>query len=156
MSSALRTRLRATGTAYLDAHRQRSVPALSTLYAPDAKHTNLPAPIAPIFPSVSQPAYLEGLKDLFAMWHSFELDEFAPAVIDEEARKIVLFAKSKGVNDSGTYESEYIVMLKCDDEGKVIEERLQFFDSASLLALVGKMGEKAKELQDNFIRADGK
>jgi|TARA_R110002003_G_scaffold232_10_gene16799 hypothetical protein len=41
-------------------------------------------------------------------------------------------------------------------QGKLIEDRLQFFDSAGLLAWVGKMGEKARELQEKVVEEDGK
>ena len=116
MSSPLRTRLLHTATLYLDAHRNLDADLLAKIYSENATHSNYPAPITPIFPSVSNAAYLSGVKDLFAMWHSFTITEFAPAIVDEEARKVVLFVSGKGEADVGTYVNEYVVVLKCDDE----------------------------------------
>ncbi|KAF2027685.1 hypothetical protein EK21DRAFT_114621 [Setomelanomma holmii] len=154
--SALRATLSATADAYLNAHRARDANALAAVYSSNAKHSNYPAPVTPIFPSVSNAAYLEGVKDLFAMWKSFECDEFAPRVIDDEARKVILFVEGRGESEAGTYRNEYVVVLGCDADGKLIEDRLQFFDSAGLLAWVGKMGEKARELQEKVVGEDGK
>lgn len=139
MSSALRTRLLATGTSYLDAHRQRSATDLAKIYSPTAKHSNYPAPVAPIFPPVSNAAYLEGVKDLFAMWHSFECHEFAPAIIDEEARKVVLFVEGRGESDAGSYRNEYIVVLKCDDEVSEYHEVLNCNDVSQVDKVIGRV-----------------
>jgi hypothetical protein len=114
-SSSLRKTLSATADTYLDAHHACSQTALASIYSSDAKHSNYPAPITPIFPSVSNAAYLEGAKDLFAMWTSFEANEFAPRVMDEETRRMVLFVEGVGETESmGTYRIEYVVVLRCD------------------------------------------
>ncbi|CAG5139699.1 uncharacterized protein ALTATR162_LOCUS546 [Alternaria atra] len=154
-SSSLRKTLSATADAYLDAHRTLSPTALASVYSPNAKHSNYPAPVTPIFPSVSNAAYLEGVKDLFTIWTSFEVNEFAPRVVDEDTRRVVLFVEGVGETVSmGTYRNEYVVVLGCDTDGKLIDDRLQFFDSAGLLAWVGKMGEKARELQEKVVGED--
>jgi hypothetical protein len=118
--SPLRTQLSATADAYLDAHRNRDATALAAVYAANASHANYPASVTPIFPSVSNSAYLEGVKDLFAMWKSFACTEFAPRVVDEENRKVVLFVEGKGESDMGTYLNEYVVVLGCDADVSIL------------------------------------
>ena len=49
------------------------------------------------------------------MWTSFEVNEFALRVVDEDTRRVVLFVEGMGETVSmGTYRNEYVVVLGCD------------------------------------------
>jgi hypothetical protein len=146
--SLLCAQLLKTAKAYLDAHEKRDINALASIYSPTCKHHNFPKPIEPIFPDVGSEGYLVGVANLFKMWHSFECRQFAPPVVDSEARKVVLFIEAKGEADVGTYVNEYIVVLTMNEAGTVIVDRLQFFDSQGLLTWVARMGQQAQDLQD--------
>jgi hypothetical protein len=54
------------------------------------------------------------------MWKSFACTEFAPRVVDEENRKVVLFVEGKGESDMGTYLNEYVVVLGCDADVSIL------------------------------------
>lgn len=153
MMTSLREQLLKTANTYIEAHKNRDVDTLRSIYSPACEHRSYPKPVQPIFPDVSTDDYLVGVADLFKIWHSFECHQFSEAIVDEEARKIVLFIEGKGEADVGTYLNEYIVVLKMNQAGTLIEERLQFFDSQGLLAWVARMGQQARDLQDKVKNA---
>nr|QSQ85906.1 hypothetical protein [Preussia typharum] len=146
--SSIRAQLLKTANAYLDAHTNRDAKALGAIYSSSSTHETYPKPVQPIFPHVSNEDYLAGVADLFKMWHSFECHQFSEPIVDEEARKVVLFVEGRGVADVGTYVNEYVVVLKMNKEGTLVENRLQFFDSQGLLAWVAKMGQQVTDLQN--------
>lgn len=151
--SPIRDQLLKTATAYLDAHTNRDVEALRGLYSTSCKHENYPKPIQPIFPNVGHEEYFVAAADIIKMWESFDIHQFADPVVDEEARKVVVFVEGTGKADVGTYVNEYIVVLKMDNEGKLVEERLQFFDSKGLLDWVALLGQRAQEIHQKAMNS---
>jgi hypothetical protein len=151
--SPLRDQLLKTANTYVEAHKNIDVDALRAIYSPSCVHRCDPKPVHPIFPVVNNAEYMTAIADVFKIWHRFECRQFAEAVVDEEARKVVLYIEGKGEADAGTYENEYIVTLKMNEDGTLIEERLQFFDSQPVLEWVTRLGKIAQDLQEKVKNA---
>lgn len=59
-------------------------------------------------------------------------------VVDVESRKVVMHAKNKGNTPLGEYENEYMWILTMTGDGKMIEEIVEFCDSAKAIELMKK------------------
>lgn len=56
-------------------------------------------------------------------------------VVDVESRKVVMYTKVKGNTALGEYENEYMWILTMTGDGKMIEDIVEFCDSAKAVEL---------------------
>jgi hypothetical protein len=68
-------------------------------------------------------------------------------IVDEAARKVVLYLRSTCKTDLGEYTNEYIWILTLDGNGTAIDEVLEFADSAYTLEWIWKLQEAAEHNQ---------
>lgn len=59
-------------------------------------------------------------------------------VVDIESRKVVMYTKAKANTGLGAYENEYMWILTMTEDGKMIEDIVEFCDSAKAVELVKK------------------
>lgn len=65
-------------------------------------------------------------------------------VIDEKERKICMWASSTAETAIGPYSNEYMLLLKCDEEGKV-EWVGEFVDTSVSIGYLGRLKERIAE-----------
>ena len=51
-------------------------------------------------------------------------------IVDEPARKVVLYASSTGSTTLGPYNNEYMLILHMTEDGRKVEKFYEFVDSA--------------------------
>ena len=60
-------------------------------------------------------------------------------VVDVESRKVVMHTKAKANTPVGEYENEYMWILTMTEDGKMIEDIVEFCDSTKAVELMKKL-----------------
>ncbi|KPI34531.1 uncharacterized protein AB675_7397 [Cyphellophora attinorum] len=63
----------------------------------------------------------------------FYLDSTRAPVIDERSRHVVLYCKSRASSYKGEYEGRYIMNLTISEDGKKVDDIVEFLDSKTAL-----------------------
>jgi len=142
----LREQLLKTANTYIEAHNNIDLDGLRAIYAPSCVHRVSPSPISAIFPTCNNDESVAFTAEMFKIWHKFQCRQFTEPVVDEGTRKVVLFVESKGEADAGMYENEYVIKLKMNQDGTLIEDRLEFFDSQRVIEWVARLGQVAQNI----------
>ncbi|KAG9229450.1 hypothetical protein BJ875DRAFT_474800 [Amylocarpus encephaloides] len=65
--------------------------------------------------------------------------EDTEAIVDVEARKVVLQARSRADTPVGEYTNDYIFILTLGEDGKIVDEYWEWLGSDYTKAFIGKM-----------------
>jgi ketosteroid isomerase-like protein len=88
------------------------------------------------------------LPVLHLMKLEIKLAEGAEPIIDEEARKIVLFVRSEADTVVGPYKNEYVFVLHTNDAGTEITRVVEFLDTAVSAEFRNKVMAYVAQLSD--------
>ncbi len=140
--SALRKQLLETADSYVANYNARGVDFSGIVAGrtPDCAHRLLPARATGGL-VLSNDDYLPFSKRLLAVMPNLTLIPAAPALVDEEARSVVLHIRAKAdLPVGGPYEGEYLFILRMTDDGTLLREVTEFVDSANTAELLQKFG----------------
>ena len=95
--------------------------------APNCVHYILPSSLnRPPFNNEQLAAYLDPIMAAFQHFHVIVHD----SIVDEPARKVVLYASSTASTTLGPYNNEYMLVLHMTEDGRKVEKFYEFVDSA--------------------------
>lgn len=137
-SKELRATLKQTATSFIDCCNKCSVDAVLSLRTDTCKHAHLPSSLG--IPTLNRTEYgafygqfTDMMKDC-----SCRIADDKEMVVDVVSRKVVMHVKNKGSTPLGEYENEYMFILTMTGDGKMIEDIVEFCDSAKALELKKK------------------
>jgi len=84
-------------------------------------------------------SHKQHLSTFMSAFHSFTVT-VKDTIIDEKERKVSMWASSRAETDIGSYENEYTLILKCDEDGKVVWIG-EFLDTQYTVAFFAKLRE---------------
>ena len=73
--------------------------------------------------------------------YSFQVVDDKETVVDIEMRKVVIHVKSSANSTVGKYENEYLWTLTMSEDGKMIENIVEFTDSAYAIEFFRKQAQ---------------
>ena len=140
-----RDQLMKTALAVVDAHNSLDVDTMGAICSPSFRQRTAPRPVKA--PDRNKQEYLEFLKTVLPTFHSFRmrLTEGLSPVIDEVARKVVLYVNANAEADAGSYANEYILTLTMNEDGTLLEDEVDWIDSATMLGWLDKLGQFAQD-----------
>ncbi|KAI0096998.1 hypothetical protein GGR51DRAFT_541937 [Nemania sp. FL0031] len=137
-SSALRATLKKTATDFIDCCNKQTLDAVLSLRTDTCKHTHLPSSLGiPSYNKTEYGAFYGQYIGLMSDCTCRIVDE-KEMVVDVESRKVVMYTKVNGNTPLGEYENEYMWILTMTGDGKMIEDIVEFCDSAKAVELVQK------------------
>ncbi|KAI6090683.1 hypothetical protein F4821DRAFT_22447 [Hypoxylon rubiginosum] len=143
--SPLREQLLQTTKAFLEAFNEFTPEAVVRNRSPTCTHRIFPATLK--LPATSNAEYGEFVGLLKHVMPVFEmrLAEGQEPVVDEVARKVSLYTKSRSETKVGLYENEYFWVLTMNEDGTLIEDVLEFPDSLYTSEWIPKLRDAALE-----------
>ncbi|CAG9947783.1 unnamed protein product [Clonostachys rosea f. rosea IK726] len=134
----LRATLQRTATTFIDCCNKHTVDAILSLRADNCKHTHLPSSLdIGTYNNAEYGAFYGRFANMMKDCTCWIVDD-KEMVVDVESRKVVMHAKNKGNTPLGEYENEYMWILTMTGDGKMIEEIVEFCDSAKAIELMKK------------------
>ncbi|KAH8646862.1 hypothetical protein BX600DRAFT_443832 [Xylariales sp. PMI_506] len=142
-SKELRATLTKTATDFIDCCNKFTVEDVLSLRTDTCKHTHLPSSLG--IPTYSKAEYGAFYGQYAGMMKdcSCGIVDDKQMVVDVETRKVVMHVKVKGSTPLGEYENEYMWILTMTEDGKMIEDIVEFCDSAKALELLKKQQAQA-------------
>lgn len=129
-SSLSRARLLQTAFAFLESYNSWDVPSILSVRSLDCLHHTLPATL--LVPPRTNSEYASFLEPMLPVFRAvrFEAIHDKQTLVDVEARKVVMHCRSTAVTDVGQYENEYVFILTMSEDGTLLDEIVEFIDSA--------------------------
>ena len=132
-SKEMRATLLQTATALIDCYNQWTIEAILSLRTDTCKHTVLPATLGvPPYIKADYGPFFSPFMDILSDV-SFKIINGKETVVDVEMRKVVIHVKGSATSPYGQYRNEYIFTLTMTEDGKMIEDIVEFADSATAL-----------------------
>ncbi|KAH7309756.1 hypothetical protein B0I35DRAFT_482502 [Stachybotrys elegans] len=139
--SSIRENLLKIVDGYLEGFNTNTLEGLIALCSPDCKHTLLPAAAGhPVFSNEEYQAFI-GRGLAFMKNFQLKLAEGLDPIIDEQARKIVIYLTSTAESPAGNYANEYTFMFETNDAVTEIVKIVEFVDTATTAAFMKKVEE---------------
>ncbi|VUC32604.1 unnamed protein product [Clonostachys rosea] len=134
----LRATLQKTATNFIDCCNEHTVDAILSLRTDTCKHTHLPSSLGiGTYNKAEYGAFYGRFADMMKDC-SCRIADDKEMVVDVESRKVVMHVKNKGSTPLGEYENEYMWILTMTEDGKMIQEIVEFCDSAKAIELMKK------------------
>ena len=132
----LRATLKKTATDYIDCCNKFTVDAVLSLRTDTCKHTHLPSSLG--IPTYTKPEYGAFYGQFAGAMNdgNIRIVNDKEIVVDVESRKVVMHTKMKCNTPLGEYENEYMWILTMTGDGKLIEDIVEFCDSAKAVELM--------------------
>ncbi|KAI9148090.1 MFS general substrate transporter [Paramyrothecium foliicola] len=141
-SEELRNTLEKTATSFIDCCNKYTVDAVLSLRTDTCKHTHLPSSLGiPTYNKTEYGAFYGQFTDMMKACSCWIADD-KEMVVDVQSRKVVMHVKTKGNTPLGEYENEYMWILTMTEDGKMIQDIVEFCDSAKALELMKKQQAK--------------
>lgn len=135
-SKELRATLKSTATSFIDCCNKFTVDAVLSLRTDTCKHTHLPSSLGiPTYNKTEYGAFYGRYTDMMKDCNCRIVDD-KQMVVDVESRKVVMHVAIKGNTPLGEYENEYMFTLTMTGDGKMIEDIVEFCDSAKAVELM--------------------
>ena len=137
-SKELRAILTQTATCFVDCCNKHTVDSVLSLRTDTCKHTHLPSSLGiPTYDKAEYGEFYGRYTDMMKDCHCWIVDD-KEMVVDVESRKVVMRVKTKGNTPLGEYENEYMWILTMTEDGEMIEDIVEFCDSAKAIELMKK------------------
>jgi ketosteroid isomerase-like protein len=137
-STELRATLKKTAHDFIDCCNKGTVDAVLSLRTDTCKHTHLPSSLGiPTYSRAEYGAFFGQYADMMKDCTCWIADD-VEMVVDVESRKVVMHVRTKGNTPLGEYENEYMWVFTMAGDGKMIEDIVEFCDSAKALELLKK------------------
>ncbi|KAK5054609.1 hypothetical protein LTR84_001500 [Exophiala bonariae] len=88
--------------------------------------------------------YIGGIKQLIP--NGFRVTFNKEPIVDEAARKVVIFAKTAADTIAGPYHNEYVFIIHMNEEGTLADRVEEFLDSWLVKELESKMDAMKKQI----------
>jgi hypothetical protein len=137
-SKEMRATLTKTVNDFIDCCNKFTVDAILSLRTATCKHTHLPSSLGiPTYSKAEYGAFYGQFVGMMKDCRCWIVDD-KEMVVDVEARKVVMHMKTKGTTPLGVYENEYMWILTMTEDGKMIDDIIEFCDSAKAVELMNK------------------
>ena len=138
-SNELRVTLKKTATDYIDCCNKGTVDAVLSLRTDTCKHTHLPSSLG--VPTYNKAEYGAFFGQFIGVMNdsSIRIADDKEMVVDVESRKVVMHTKAKANTPVGEYENEYMWILTMTEDGKMIDDIVEFCDSTRAVDLMKKL-----------------
>jgi hypothetical protein len=136
---SLRQNILETIEAYITGFNTNTPEGTIVRRSPTCTHRFLPP--SPDQPLRTNAEYRDFISPNFAFMRNFHLKllEGQPPIIDEQARKAVIHLTSTADSPVGEYRNSYVFTFGFSEDGKEIEEVLEFVDAKTLGEFVPKL-----------------
>ncbi|KAI1758927.1 hypothetical protein GGR53DRAFT_191947 [Hypoxylon sp. FL1150] len=143
--SPLREQLLQTAEVFLEGFNEFTPESVVRQRSPTCTHRISPATLQ--LPPTSNAGYGDFVGLLRHAMPAFQmrLAEGQEPIIDEAARKVTLYTKSRAETKAGFYENEYFWVLTMNEDGTLIEDVLEFPDSLHTSEWMPKLRDAALE-----------
>ncbi|KAI4858917.1 hypothetical protein F4820DRAFT_193904 [Hypoxylon rubiginosum] len=144
--SPSREQLLETTNLFIEGLNEFTPESVVRVRSPACTHRLLPATLKAAAPQTNA-EYAGLVGQLGAVMPAFQLRiaEGSNPLVDEVARKVTLHTKSRSETTLGLYENEYIWILTMSEDGKTIDDVLEFADSLYTSGWLPKLGKAAAE-----------
>ncbi|KAJ2982514.1 hypothetical protein NQ176_g1336 [Zarea fungicola] len=129
-----------TASSFLKAYNKWTVEDVLSVRSPTCIHYTLPKSTGN--PPRNNNDFAAMLEQVIPVFRNFRLTviENSHTVVDTELGKVTLHLRSMAETDVGPYENEYIFTLKISEDGKMVDEIVEFLDSQYTADIVAKLG----------------
>ncbi|KAK7448502.1 hypothetical protein VKT23_013763 [Stygiomarasmius scandens] len=144
--------LNATASALISAYNAWDLDAIlsDSWRSPSCIHQILPLSLGQ--PAMDNTFYRHYLRTFMSTFRNLTVT-VKDTIVDEKQRRVLMWASSKAETDIGPYANEYALILKCDEDGRVVWVG-EFLDSQYTIAFFIKLREhmasKSKEDRAGF------
>ncbi len=137
--SVTRTTLLQTASLFIANYNKWTVSSLLSLRSPVCIHRTGPASsAAPARNNSEFAAFVTPILPVFRNFTLTVIDE-EETVIDVEKRKVVLHLRSRADTKVGLYQNEYYFTLTMSEDGKLVDEIVEFLDSGYTAEFVRRL-----------------
>ncbi|KAI2616919.1 hypothetical protein GGS26DRAFT_577651 [Hypomontagnella submonticulosa] len=145
MSPPSREQLLQTTRLFLDAFNEFTPEGVVRHRSPTCTHRLLPATLnSPTQSNADYANLVASLQPIMPVFRLRLVDGVEPAV-DEASRKVTLHLKSHSQTPVGLYENEYVWVLTLSQDGKSVDDVLEFADSLYTAEWLPKIKKAAEE-----------
>ncbi|KAI8963432.1 hypothetical protein F5Y11DRAFT_145668 [Daldinia sp. FL1419] len=129
MSPPSREQLLHTTKLFVEAFNEFTPESVVRYRSPACTHRLVPATLKS--PPQTNAEYAGLISALTAVMSTFRLElvDGVEPVVDQVTRKVVLHLKSRSDTAIGLYENEYVWILTLSEDGKLVDDILEFADS---------------------------
>ncbi|KAL1854510.1 hypothetical protein VTK73DRAFT_8732 [Phialemonium thermophilum] len=146
----LHAKLSQMAIAFIDAFNEETAESSVRYRGPSCLHRLLPASMG--VPPRTNAEYAAWIQNMYTVIRGFRLrlvgtagpsdtNSKAGLIVDEKARTVGLHLASSAETDVGDYANEYFWMLRFNEDVTVIEEVIEFVDSAYTVGFLAKLEE---------------
>jgi hypothetical protein len=140
-TTQLRATLKKTAADFIANCNKHTVEAVLSQRTETCKHVQLPSSLGiPTYEKKGYGAFYAQFADMMGGCEASIVGGEEAMIVDIEKRKVVMHVTVKGDTPLGFYENEYFFILAMDETGEMIEDVVEFCDSA----LANKLMERAK------------
>ncbi|KAI1474295.1 hypothetical protein F4774DRAFT_401250 [Daldinia eschscholtzii] len=129
MSSPLREQLLQTTKLFIEAFNEFTPESVVRYRSPGCKHKIVPDTLKSAPQSNDEYAALIAAMGTVMPEFKLRFVDGGEPVVDEVNRKVVLHLKSRSETAVGLYENEYVWILTLSEDGKLIDDIVEFADS---------------------------
>ncbi|RFU80652.1 hypothetical protein TARUN_1537 [Trichoderma arundinaceum] len=129
-----------TANAFISAYNKWTVADVLSIRSPSCIHRVL-AGDRPVRNNAEFGEFLEGVIPAIRNFR-LKIVDTSPFVVDVEARRVVLHLTSTGESDVGPYGNEYMFILTISEDGKKVDEIVEFLDTLYTAEFLTKLTEK--------------
>ncbi|KAI0382422.1 hypothetical protein F5Y04DRAFT_252636 [Hypomontagnella monticulosa] len=145
MSSPSREQLLQTTKLFLDAFNEFTPEGVVRHCSPTCTHRLLPATLkTPTQTNAEYSNLIASIREIMPDFKIGLVDGVEPAV-DEVSRKVTLHLKSHSKTPVGVYQNEYVWVLTISQDGKSVDDILEFADSLYTSEMIPKLQKAAVE-----------
>ena len=141
--------LRQTASAVISGYNTWSMDAIMAPRSPTCITQILPLSLG--MPPMDNKEYVTYFSKILPAFRDFKLT-VKDMVVDERERKVCIWASSTAETVIGRYENEYMILIKCDEEGKV--EWFGEFVDASVAGFFRRLRERMAELAQMGLQGE--
>jgi hypothetical protein len=136
---SLRTNLLKTATSFIETYNAWTIESILSIRSPSCIHQTLPASLG--VPTRNNAEYATFLKPMLSIFRNlkFIIIDDSKTIVDVEARKVVLHCRDQADTNAGRFENEYIFILTMNKDGDLLDEIVEFIDSAYTEEFKGRM-----------------
>lgn len=136
--SLLRALLVSTANKWCRAQVDGDLATIASLRTPDTKYCQRPKSLN--FPDRNNEEWDSYFKTTMGFFSKYDM-EVNEIVVDQEERKVVMLNKTKGITHGGVpFESEFVVKLTMDHDGKKVLEHWVSIDSMYMANFLKQAG----------------
>ena len=151
-STPPRSTLLATAQSVVDGYTAWSIEAILAPRSTNCTQHILPHSLG--IPPMNNSQYASYFRPNLAYFRNFHVD-VQETVVDAEARKVVMLARSSAETDIGEYANEYVLVVEMGRDGRQAEKVVEWVDSGYSVRFLGQLRRHGEVRQSEIKDGDG-